>query len=137
MTRAEISAARQHLRIENLKWPVALREMPPDTWPSRPAGVARVLRSRRFLVQVYAPTPEGAVRLSVNRTEVTDEGRWRDEIAWDDLQRLKAEAGYADRWAVEVYPPDEHVVNVANMRHLWLLPERPPFGWLRGQGGGQ
>lgn len=45
--------------------------------------------------------------------------------------RLKAECGRGDKWAVELYPPDEAVVNVANIRHLWLLPEPPAFGWNR------
>jgi hypothetical protein len=32
-------------------------------------------------------------------------------------------------WAVEIYPADGDVVAVANMRHLWLLPEAPAFAW--------
>lgn len=34
--------------------------------------------------------------------------------------------------AGEVFPAESDVVNVANMRHLWLLREPPPFGWRRG-----
>jgi hypothetical protein len=33
---------------------------------------------------------------------------------------------------VEVYPPDEAVVNVANIRHLWLLAEAPAYAWNNG-----
>jgi len=55
--------------------------------------------------------------------------RWVDGITWDDLQRLKREAGYGDREAVEVYPPAACVVNEANIRHLWILPSRMPFSW--------
>lgn len=35
---------------------------------------------------------------------------------------------YAGRWALELYPPAEELVDDANVYHLWLLPEgwRPP-----------
>jgi hypothetical protein len=55
--------------------------------------------------------------------------RWADGITWDTLQLLKRECGHGERWAVEVYPPDTDIVNVANMRHLWLLRAPPPFGF--------
>lgn len=40
--------------------------------------------------------------------------------------------GLADSWAVEVFPADADVVNVANMRHLWILPDAPAFAWRKG-----
>jgi hypothetical protein len=35
---------------------------------------------------------------------------------------------YPDRWALELYPPAEALVNDAHVYHLWLLPEEwtPP-----------
>lgn len=67
-------------------------------------------------------------RLTVNRTEMGRDGRWRDGITWDELQDLKRQAGYGEAMAVEVYPPDSEVVNVANMRHLWIVdPRAVPF----------
>lgn len=35
---------------------------------------------------------------------------------------------YPGRWAVELYPPAEELVNDTHVYHLWLLPEgwRPP-----------
>ena len=35
---------------------------------------------------------------------------------------------YPGRWALELYPPAEELVDDANVYHLWLLPEgwRPP-----------
>lgn len=56
-------------------------------------------------------------------------GEWADGISWDELMRIKSEVGYKDSWAVEVYPSDSHVINVANMRHLFLLKEKPDFAW--------
>jgi hypothetical protein len=37
-------------------------------------------------------------------------------------------AVYPGRWAVELYPPQEELVNDAHVYHLWLLPEEwtPP-----------
>lgn len=121
---------RRALQHENKRWPDTLREIPRNEWPNAgPPGITRVWRSRAYLVQEYAPKTEGVVRLSVNRTTLTGHGRWDDAIPWDELQRLKAEAGYGNRWAVEVFPAEADKVNVANMRHLWLLPEPPVFAW--------
>lgn len=110
--------------------PALLTPVPRAMWPHdddpRRKGV---LISRNFLVQVFAEN--GAVRLSVCRTTVKASGGWDDEITWDELQQVKAEAGYRDQWAVEVYPPESAVVNVANMRHLWIVDEAPAFAWNR------
>ena len=128
---ARLSAAkRAYLRRENKKWPVTLREIPDGAWPDfsmLSIPPVRVLRSRDYLVQVY-PERDGAQRMTVSRTMV-EGGGWSQGITWDDLQRLKGEAGYGDRWAVEVFPADARVVRACNMRHLWLLPEPPAFAW--------
>ncbi len=76
---------------------------------------------------------DGKKRLSVNRTVLTDDGQYQDGITWDELNRVKAEAGFADAWAIEIYPPTDDVVNVANMRHLWILDEAPIQAWTDGQ----
>lgn len=89
----------------------------------------RALASRFFFVQVYRDN--GFIRLSINRTELDNDGNWRAGITWDELMQCKGEAGYGDKWAVEVYPPVEAVVNVANMRHLFLLDEAPEFAWKK------
>ena len=90
---------------------------------------ARAWCSRRYTVMLFL---EGdRVRLSCSVARVRDDGGWEQNISWDDLQRLKREAGFGDRWAVECYPPDFEVVNVANLRHLWLVDESPDFGWAK------
>ncbi|MES3155034.1 DUF7694 domain-containing protein [Sphingomonas faeni] len=124
----------RRMKRDNLAWPVGLAPVPSADWPAIASeGSIRVdvLRSRGFLVQVFG---EGEMlRLSVNRTEWDErQNRFREDITWDDLQRLKAEAGYPDRVAIEVFPPERLIVNVANMRHLWILPEgaeQMPFVW--------
>lgn len=82
----------------------------------------KTLRNNAFYVEVYE-APDEMLRLSVNRTELEDSGRWKDGISWDDLQKIKSQLGYSDRDAVEVYPKDQDVINTANKRHLWVLPE--------------
>jgi hypothetical protein len=125
----------RQMKRDNLGWPVELACVPSVDWPAIEDGKSSrvdVLRSRGFLVQVFGEDGQ-MLRLSVNRTEWDErQNRFREDITWDDLQRLKAEAGYADRVAIEVFPPERLVVNIANMRHLWLLPEgaeQMPFVW--------
>ncbi len=114
-------------------FPERLTPVPESEWPktddSAPTRFA-VWRSREFLVQVYA-APAGSVRISVNRVVKGVDGRWVDGITWDELQRIKGEIGYADCWAAEYFPPAADVVNVANMRHLWLLDAAPRCAWKR------
>jgi hypothetical protein len=94
----------------------------------------RAWRSRLFIVQLY-PCESGAQRLSIQRTgsNAYIRASRRDErpISWDELMAVKAAIGFDTRWAVEVFPPDRHVVNVANMRHIWLLDEAPAYAWRR------
>lgn len=117
---------RRMLAADNRAEPSLLRPVPPSEWPDyRPPGLEAVWRSREFLVQVF--THESAFRLSVCRTQITG-ARWTDGISWDDLQRVKRECGLGDKCAVELFPPDGEVVNVANMRHLWIV-DAPPFMW--------
>lgn len=120
---------RRALAADNRKEPKALRRVPQAEWPnSGPRGLTEVWRSREFLVQIFSH--EAAVRMTVCRTEVSGD-RWRDGITWDEMQRLKGECGFSRVCAVEVFPPDDLIVNDANMRHLWLLHEPPPFMWGR------
>ena len=118
----------------NDHFPARLVPVEKDQWPATApfGGVAiGAYRSRDFVVVVWAE-PSGFTRLSVNRTDWDEkEGRFRGDISWDDLQRLKSEAGFGDATAVEIYPPEDHVMNTANLRHLFLLPSTPPFMWLQ------
>jgi hypothetical protein len=122
-------AAAKYLREESAKWPEQLTEVPREQWPQRMhPGLVRVLRSRAYLVQVFHDAGVVA-RLSVSRTALAPDGGWEADIPWEDLQRLKAEAGYGKHDAVEVFPRAGDEVNVANMRHLWVLAEPLHFVW--------
>jgi hypothetical protein len=126
----DLAAKRRYLRDENKKFTAKLQPVPiPPDYDTKQGAPLKAWRSRDFLVTLY-DDPSGYKRLSILRTEIDFMGRWKDGIAWDDLQRLKNEAGFAHQWAVECYPEWAQVVNVANIRHLFLLPQRPPFGWF-------
>jgi hypothetical protein len=128
-TRAQV----REMERENRRWPEQLQAVPKAQWPFDPfehAERVAMYRSRRFLVQIFSES--GFIRLTISRTEWDPSANaFRDGIRWEDLQRLKAEAGYPDAWAVEVFPPEIEIINVAPMRHLWILAEAPAFGWHR------
>jgi hypothetical protein len=88
-------------------------------------------RNRQFFAAFYIEH-ERNTRISVNRTELMPCGNWKGDITWDELMEVKRGIGFGGSWMVECYPPDSEVVNVCNMRHLWLTHE-PAFGWVKGQ----
>ena len=129
-------AALKLMDRENALYPVnALAVVPQAEWPCNPPPkLVMALRSRDFMVQVY-DEDGGVIRLSVHRCAYdSNVGRWKDGISWDDLQHIKTLAGFGDRPAVEIYPPIADEVNVANIRHLFILPEAPAFMWQKREG---
>jgi hypothetical protein len=46
----------------------------------------------------------------------------RNLFPWADLQRIKDELMGPERVALEVFPASSQLVDVADMRHLWVLP---------------
>jgi len=53
------------------------------------------------------------------RVRWTDEKR-TDPIPWELLQKVKNETVGYGVWAIEVYPPQDRVVDSIPMRHLWV-----------------
>lgn len=130
-----IEASRQQRKMlekENQRWPEALRSIPRSEWPCIESHtITKVWRSRRFLVQQYE-NPGEPVRLSINTTILGGNGRWKDGITWDEIQEIKRQCGYGSMYACELYPDDADVVNVANVRHIWLLDAPPSYAWRAG-----
>ena len=124
---------RQRLKTENKKRSKQLQPVPKSMWPATDDNPDRisVWVSQDYLVQAFEEP--GAIRLSINRTEMCADGRWSDNISWDDLQDIKRQLGHGDAYAVEVYPRDRDIVEVANMRHLWILPAPLHIGWFADQ----
>ena len=106
-----------------------MRPIPPSEWPAQSLVTpTEVWASRRFLAQIFME--RHAIRISVCRTTLGKDGRWQDQITWDDLQRIKREIGRGEQCALEVYPAESDLVNVANMRHLWIPIANPlGIGW--------
>ena len=79
---------------------------------------------------LFRDQASGLLRLAITRVQLDKYTlEYRDGINWDALQQIKNETMGTDVWAVECYPPQHLVQNVANMRHLWILEEPPAFGW--------
>lgn len=101
----------------------------PDTTGKHPF---RAIRNRNILIQIYSTEFDNIIRMSVNRTYCNADGDWLDGISWDHLMTFKRVAGYGDYDAVEVYPKDDDVVNVANIRHLFIfLKEEIAYKWKK------
>ncbi len=132
MSRKEVERIQRAMLQENTQWPEQLVDATPEQIQSPESGQApyKVMRSRFFMVQLYQEA-KGIIRLSVNRTELTSNGSWKGGISWDELQSLKNQAGFEAFDALEIYPAAEDVVNVSNMRHLWVVPGKLPIGWRR------
>ena len=108
-----------------------LLEVSKKKWPSHnQKNLWKVYRSKNYFIQVFKEA--GNIRITVNKTahSFDSDGNpaWEDNISWDDIQEIKNRIGFASEWAVECYPPKDKVVNVANMRHIWIIPT-PDFGW--------
>lgn len=108
-----------------------------EDWPEglrgRIGAPIRAWKSRNFVVQLHERPEEGLQRLSVQRAGanagICPLNRDLRPISWDELMAVKAACGFEKVWACELLPPAEQVVDVAPMRHLWILPQAPAFGW--------
>lgn len=127
----EIRQKQAYLRSVNKNYTASMVKIPHTDWPGHAhlkMGPVAVFRSSQFLAQVFDEL-DGARRISIQRTMIDEEGEWLQGISWDDLMRVKTQCGYPNVWAVEIYPSTDQIVNVANMRHIWLLPHPPDFAW--------
>lgn len=130
-----LKQTRAELAKESAKYGEAFVDMPISD-RAKANGTLRALRNRHFLVQVYAIESAAAkvapglmCRLSVSRCLLNDRGDWLDGITWDQLQVIKDRVGFGQHDALEVYPANKDLVDVANIRHLWILREPLPWAW--------
>lgn len=134
MKRVVTREMRRQLERDNLKFSDVMVEIPRAEWPTIPVPVTmpiEVWRSRRFLAQVFIEG-KGVVRLSICITQVaTDSNHWEEGITWEELQKIKREVGRGDLDAVEVYPSDKDIVNVPNMRHLFVFDTPLTYKWTK------
>jgi hypothetical protein len=125
-----IRAKQRYLREENRKYGIHMERVSVDAYPYEGIRPVAVFRSRSFLAQVFEEQ-DGAVRISIMRTMVDEDGEWLEGISWNSLIAIKNECGFSAHWAVEIFPPADEIVDVANMRHLFVLPEAPAFAWRK------
>jgi hypothetical protein len=81
----------------------------------------------------WAGTLRVAIKHTSAKTPEQAMGRgYAKPITWDDLQAIK-DHFWPERIAVEVFPPKSEIVDVADMRWIWVLPKGAvlPFN-LRG-----
>lgn len=93
-------------------------------------------RKNGWVIQVWtgiSATPgcvgtpwEGTARICVQHSKAKSLNEFHSRkhdipITWDELQAIK-DWLFPGRIALEVYPPKDKIVNVANMRWLWVLP---------------
>lgn len=90
-------------------------------YTSHPQDLDCVWRNKKFTVMVWN-LPAGK-KLSISRnTWDSHTRRYTDGITWDEIMEIKRCCGFGERNAIEFYPPDSEVINIANVRHIWLLP---------------
>lgn len=104
------------------------KEIPANEIPQRLGAPSQVFKNKEFLVQVFKDE-NSPTRLTINKIKRKG-NNWVDGITWDQLMHIKRLIGYADKCAVEIYPPDKDIVNVANMRHLWVV-DMPDYAWKK------
>ena len=97
---------------------------------SKEKRLIEVWRSRHYLCQVFYVSEE-VERLSINSSTIdTYNRRWRDGLTWDELSKVKEEVGRGDLDAIEFYPRTQHIVDVANIRHLWVFKKDMHFDFM-------
>jgi hypothetical protein len=80
-------------------------------------------------VKLLDNDPLGALHLSIKRRDKKPIHDWRD------LQQIKNDVAGAEREALELYPAESRVVDLANQYHLWVVPvgQKIPVGWDNGR----
>lgn len=91
-------------------------------YSSHPQDIDKIYRSKKYTVIVWN-VPAGK-KLSIQRNEWDSHtNRYKDNITWDEIQEIKRKCGFGEQNAIEFYPPDSEVINIANVRHIWILPD--------------
>lgn len=133
MNRRETRNRQKHLNQVNKHYSDTFVPIMRSEWPEEMQKAERLLqvfRNKNFLVQIFKE--KASIRLSVSRTMLKTKGQWSDNISWDELYMIKNAIGYRDCMFVEIYPREADLVNVANMRHLWMIEhEGTNIGWKR------
>ena len=129
---SDLKLIRRQLEKDNAKRPDKLSPLEKGKWPGgvfEDVSRIEVMISRYYMVQIFDER-NGVKRISCNRTTIDQFGQWEENLTWDELMEVKRQAGYGESYAVEVLPDDSNIVNIANMRHIWIMPH-PIVGWRK------
>lgn len=125
----EIKAIKKAIAENNKRYTETFVELPREEFENYSFPPERTWRNKNYLASLYKDYANGNLRLSVQRATIKDDGSYEDGISWDKIQEIKRLVGFGDWWGLEVFPADDQLVNVSNIRHVWLFKERPPFAW--------
>ena len=91
-------------------------------YSSHPEDILEIWRSKKYLVIVWK-VPAGK-KLSISRQEWNPtERRYKDGITWDEIMEIKHDIGMGNKTGIEFFPADDEVMNLANVRHIWIVPD--------------
>ncbi len=96
-------------------------------YSSHPQDIEHIYRSKKYTVILWKIGVGFAgynlgQRFSISRNEWNSKDRrYKDGLTWDEIMDIKREMGFGERTAIEYYPADSEVVNLANMRHVFLI----------------
>ena len=85
------------------------------------AGQCHQVRRNRVFAVLVRLDASGVVHLAVSSLSGI-------RPSWPEMQRIKDEIAGPAATAIEVYPPQAHVVDEADMFHIWVLRGNLPFG---------
>ncbi len=85
------------------------------------AGQCHQARRNRVFAVLVRLDASGVVHLAVSSLSGI-------RPSWPEMQRIKDEIAGPDATAIEVYPPKAHVVDEADMFHIWVLRGHLTFG---------
>lgn len=97
-----------------------------------PNNLIKAYVSKKYFVQLYQEKNK-PLRISIIKNKVNADLKWEDGLTWDEIQNIKNEIGFENNDCVEIYPAQQNVVNVANMRHIWVMNDPLPFSWKNGE----
>lgn len=117
-------------RVKLPKWTPFVKA---ETWSTadgdrdRHPDEAPVFVNSRYQVTVYEPEEIPGLGRIVHLCFKTNENDARHD--WREMQRIKNELVGPEYEAVEIYPAESRVVDMANQFHLWVfLDSQIPFG---------
>lgn len=91
-----------------------------ETGHKSPKDLIRAWKNNIFIVQLYLKqTPDGdeIQKLMIRRNDEST------KVSWADKQRIKNELMGEETFMIECFPPQDLLIDCANMYWLWSLPK--------------